>query len=463
MAAARLDEEADIALGPGTGGDDGTPGVSGSRDPDPRATEQANVPSRLADFPPLFWALVVLTGLGAGLGAMAFMALLHEVQHLAFGYHSGEYSVAVSHHGNLRRVVVLTAGGLVTGVLLFTLRKVAGSTGGEPTRAVWTGSGDVAPLPTFASGAISEISVGMGASIGREAAPQHAGAAVGAWLARRAKLTTEQRRVLIACGAGAGVGAVYNVPFAGGLFAAEVYLGTICLSTIVPALVTSLVATAVSWLSLPARPLYKIPELVSPPPSLLLWALLAGPAIGLAAGMYVRAIAFSSDHRPKGRLLLVLPMLGTAAVGFIAIGYPFVLGNGRDLAQLAMTGRTGLVGLAALSLLKPVSTNLTLGSGVTGGLFTPTFSFGAVLGAFLGRCWTYVWPGPDPASYAVVGAAAMLSAGMQAPLAGIAFTIELTGNSDKVMVAMLLATAGAVLTCRLFEQRSVYSARLPMH
>ncbi|MHB1929324.1 MAG: chloride channel protein [Acidimicrobiales bacterium] len=421
------------------------------------------MPPRLADFPPRFWAMVVLTGIGAGIGAIAFMGLLHAVQQAAFGYHTGEYSAAASRSSDLRRVVVLGAGGLVTGILLFALHKVAGGTGGEPTSVVWTGEGDVELVPTFASGAISEVSVGMGASIGREAAPQHAGAAVGAWLARRAGLTTTQRRVLIACGAGAGVGAVYNVPFAGGLFAAELYLGAVCLSTVVPALCTSLVATAVSWLTLPAEPLYRIPALASPSPSLLVWALLAGPVIGVAAGVYIRAIGVASDHRPTGRTLLVLPLLGTTAVGLIAIGYPFVLGNGRDLAQLAMTGGTGLVALAALSVLKPVATTVTLGSGVTGGLFTPTFSFGAVLGAFLGRSWSHLWPGPDPVSYAVIGAAAMLSAGMQAPLAAIAFTIELTSNSDRVMVAMLLTVAGAVLTCRQFEQRSVYSARLPEH
>lgn len=433
----------------------------GQADSDPRACEQPNVSSRVQDFPLRFWILVVLTGLGAGLGAISFMAILHVVQHAAFGYHSGEYSVAAGHSSDLRRVVVLATGGLATGILLFSLRKIAGDTGGEPTKVVWTDSGDVRPLPTFASGAISELSVGMGASIGREAAPQHAGAAVGAWLARRARVTAEQRRVLIACGAGAGVGAVYNVPFAGGLFAAEVYLGALSLSTIVPALVTSLVATAVSWVTLPAQPLYRIPNLPTPPLTLLVWALLAGPVIGLAAGGYIRALGFASDRRPTGRLLIVMPMLGMTAVGFIAIGYPFVLGNGRDLAQLAMTGSTGLLALAALSLLKPLSTSLTLGSGVSGGLFTPTFSFGAVLGAFLGHSWSYLWAGSDPASHAVIGAAAMLSAGMQAPVAGIAFAIELTGNSDNIMVATLVAVAGAILTCRLFEQRSIYSARLP--
>lgn len=432
-------------------------------DSDPRARLQPNVPTRLSDFPLQFWVLVILTGVGSGVGAIAFMALLHAVQHAAFGYHHGEYSVAASHHSDLRRVVVLTIGGLVTGVALFALRKFAGGTGGEPTRAVWTGKGDVKALPTFVSGAISEVSVGMGASIGREAAPQHAGAAVGAWLARRSRLTPQQRRVLIACGAGAGVGAVYNVPFAGGLFAAEVYLGSISLSTVVPALVTSVVATVVSWLTLPAEPLYKIPVLATPDPSLLVWAVLAGPVIGVAAGGYIRTIGFASDHRPTGRMLLVLPTLGMAAVGFISIGYPYVLGNGKDLAQLAMTGTTGLAGLAALSVLKPVSTNLTLGSGVSGGLFTPTFSFGAVLGAFLGHSWSYLWPGNDPVGYAVVGAAAMLAAGMQAPVAAIAFAIELTDNSDKLMVALIIAAAGAILTCRRFEQRSVYSARLPLH
>ncbi len=152
-----------------------------------------------------------------------------------------------------------------------------------------------------------------------------------------------------------------------------------------------------------------------------------------------------------------------AVVGLIAIGFPYVLGNGRDLAQLAMTGSTGLLGLLALALLKPLATNVTLGSGVSGGLFTPTFSFGAVLGALLGHAWARLWPGGDPASYAVVGASAMLAAGMQAPVAAIAFAVELTGDSQRIMVAMLVAAAGAILICRRFEQRSIYSARLPLH
>ncbi|MHB8295128.1 MAG: chloride channel protein [Acidimicrobiales bacterium] len=449
------DDSGDVRPG---GGDAAGHGSDG----DPRGTEQANVPSRLADLPIKFWVLVVATGIAAGLGAMAFMGLLRLVQHTAFAYHTGEYSPAVARHSDLRRIVVLTAGGFATGAAWWLLRRFGGGTGGEPTKVVWTGAGDVELPQTIIGGAISEVAVAMGGSIGREAAPQQGGAAAGAWLARRFALAPEHRRLLIACGAGAGVGAVYNVPFAGAVFAAEVYLGSLSLLTIVPAMATSLIATAVSWLTLPAQPVYKIPTLGAPPASLVVWALLAGPIIGLAAAMYVRAIGWAHDRRPTGKLLLVLPGAAFAVVGVVAFRYPYVLGNGLDLAQLAMTGSAGLATLAALALLKPALTTLCLSSGASGGLLTPTTSFGAALGASLGQLWALVWPGAIGTEYAVVGAAAMLSAAMQAPLTSIAFVLELTGHAEGVMVPILLAAATATITCRHFETRSIYSARIPL-
>lgn len=419
------------------------------------------MPPRAANLSFRFWVALVLTGIGAGLGAMAMMALLRAVEHAVFAYHHGSYSAAAAAHSHLRLVVVLLVGGLVAGLGWWFLREHAGGTGGEPTTAVWEGHGDLSLSRTVASGALSEVVIGMGASLGREAAPQHTGAAFGSWFGHRLGLPAEQRVLLVACGAGAGVGAVYNVPLAGALFAAELYLGSLSLTTVVPALATSTIATAVSWITLPARPVYLVPHLPYPSLSLVMFCLVAGPLIGLTSAGYVRMIGWASDHRPHKLLLIVEPILAFGILGLLAIEYPLLLGNGLDLAQFAFTGK-GFVflTLAALIVLKPLVTSMCLRSGASGGLFTPTFSFGAVLGALLGQAWLLAWPGPGETGFAVVGATAMLAAAMESPLAAVAFTVELTNTVNASMVALVLAVVGAVVVGRRFEMRSIYSARV---
>lgn len=429
-------------------------------DEDRAARQQANT-GTLRGLSARFWLLTVLTGVAAGAGAIAMMAVLHAVQHLAFSYHSGEYSAAVARHGDLRRVVVLAVGGVVVGLGLWALRRLFGGTGGQPTAVVWSRRGRLSLVPTTLSGALSEVGIAMGASIGRENAPQHVGAAFGDWISGRLGLPADQRMLLIASGAGAGVGAVYNVPFAGALFAAELYLGSVTLRAVVPAFVTAAVATAVSWIVLPIRPIYHLVELGYPSASLLVFSLLAGPVIGVAAAGWVKLVAWANQRRPQGRALLIQPPLAFTILGLIAIQYPLLLGNGRDLAQFAFTGGGALITLLALGLLKPLVTSLCLRSGAQGGLFTPTLSTGAVLGAFLGHAWALLWPGTPLPSYAIVGAAAMLAAGMRTPVAALAFVIELTNSVNPVILAMLVALAGAMLTARQIERRSIYSARLP--
>jgi H+/Cl- antiporter ClcA len=427
---------------------------------DARARQQSNTGS-LGELSPRFWCLALATGVAAGVGAIAMMAVLRGVQHAVFSYHAGEYSAAVARHGDLRRVAVLAGGGLAAGIGLWIMRRFLGGTGEQPTAVVWTRQGRLSLWPTTLSGALSEVSIGMGGSIGRENAPQHLGAAFGSWISERFALPEPQRALLIACGAGAGVGAVYNVPFAGALFAAELYLGSVSLGTVVPAFVTAAIATAVGWITLPIRPIYHLPQLGYPSPSLLAWALLAGPLIGLAVAGWVKLIAWANDHRPRGRALMLQPPLAFTALGLLAIQYPLLLGNGRDLAQSALTGTGALGTLALLTLLKPLATTLCVRSGAIGGLFTPTMSTGAVLGALLGHAWTLIWPGTPAASYAIVGSAAMLAAAMRTPVAAIAFAIELTNSVNPVILAMLIALGAAMLTARQIEKRSIYSARLP--
>ncbi len=429
-------------------------------DPASAAGEQANLGLRLADLSIRFWGLLVVTGVAAGLGAMAMMGVLRAVEHAAFGYHSGGYSAAAARSGDVRVVVVLAIGGLVTGVGLWLMRR-SGGLGGEPTQVVWSGSGKLSLLRTLASGALSEVTVGMGASLGREGAPQHTGAACGDALGRWFRVPTQQRTLLIACGAGAGLAAVYNVPLAGALFTLEIYLGTVSIGLVLPALLAAGIATAVAWITLPNHAVYSVPHVPNPTLAVMVFAVLIGPVIGLGSTVYLRSIAWARSHQPKGRLLLVEPLVVFTLLGLLAVKYPLLLGNGIDLAQFAFVGTAGAVMFLALTVLKPVVTTACLRSGAYGGLFTPTLSFGAALGALAGHLWSAAWPGAPDASYVAIAAAAMLAGALKAPITGTAFVLELTRSTAGIMAPIVIAVVGATLVARHLDQRSLYTAHGP--
>jgi H+/Cl- antiporter ClcA len=303
----------------------------------------------------------------------------------------------------------------------------------------------------------------MGASIGRENAPKLMGGASAGILAGWARLTPAQRRLLMACGGGAGLAALYNVPLGGALFTAEVMMGSISLPIVLPALACSGIATVTAWLYLPSRATYlDVPGYHVTVP-LLAWALLAGPLIGVIASGYIRLIGWVSHHQVSGRWALIAPVAALGALAVVGFAYPQLFGNGKDMAHDAFLGSDSLVLLLALFALKPLVTALCLGSGASGGLFTPTLSTGAVLGGAAGIAWSLLWPGSPAGAYALVGAAAMLGAAMQAPLAGLALIMELTHGGFAIMIPLVLATVTATVVARHIDGYSIYSARLRAH
>ncbi len=406
-----------------------------------------------------FWALVAVTGIGAGLGAGLLMALLHVVQHVSWSYAQGKFLEAVRHASSGRRFAVLILAGLLVAIARRLLKIAGGGHGGEVAAAIWFHAGRLSPLTTVARAVLSIVIVGMGAALGREAAPKQIGALVADMLCDWTRLPDGQRRLLVACGAGAGIGAVYNVPFGGALFALEVLLGTLSLPLVAPALATSFIATAVSWLMLPDRPTYTVP-FYGATAGQLVWALIAGPIAGLASVAYIRVISSADALKPQGWRSVVAPILVFGALGISAVWFPELLGNGLGAAQEAFLGQIGMPLIVALLILKPLATASCLGSGATGGLFTPTLTFGALLGGTLGQAWERIWPGAASGSYALIGGGAVLAATMQAPVCAIVLLMELTRHLDSVMVSVLVAVTGAVVVTRLLEPRSIYSGRI---
>jgi CIC family chloride channel protein len=422
--------------------------------------DKDRIPSTLAHSGAVaFWLAVLLTGIGTGLAAAALTRLLELVQRLAWGGTGTNLLDTAQHADAWRHVVVLLGAGLVTGAGQIILGRLSSGNGIDTTAAIWFHAGRLPALRTLGSAVLSVIIVGMGASLGREGAPKQAGAVFANLFSDRARLSDEQRRLLVACGSGAGMGAAYGVPLGGALFSLEVMRGVLALRYVLPALVCSVVAAAVSWVFLPDAVTYLIPAYPSSF-SVIVWALLAGPIAGLVSVGYVRAITWADHHKPEGWRRLLAPVVVLSLLGVVSIWFPQLLGNGKDISQLAFTNQAAPALLLTLLLLKPAATVLCVRSGAPGGLFTPTLTVGALLGGVLGHAWSWLWPGVPPGLFAVLGAAAVLAATTQGPISTVILMMELTGRDRSFIAPMILAVATATLVARTIEPRSIYDARL---
>ena len=428
------------------------------------AMEQPNVTSDGdAALTPTFWVAIVLTGIATGLFGDLLMWILSWAERLAFNYRSGSYAVAVAATSGLHRVLSLLIAGVIGAVSWFLVRRYLKHERSEIDDAVWNGNGELGIRRSFLTSIISEVVIGLGASIGREAAPKLMGGASGSVLSRWMKLSVPQRRLLVACGGGAGLAAVYNVPLGGAIFTAEVLCGSFALPTVMPALACSVIATMVAWIYLPSGATYADIPSYHFSGSLMVWSLPAGLLIGLLGVFYVRFIGWASHHRASGSSILWAMPLLFVMVGVAGIWYPQLFGNGKDMAHEAFLGIGGIGLLFALFALTPLVTAITLGSGASGGVFTPFLSTGAVLGAFLGVVWTHWWHGTPIGAFALIGAAAMIGAVMQAPLAGLVLVLELTHSGFSLAIPMVAATVIATVVVRQIDGYSIYSARLPRH
>lgn len=423
-------------------------------------TPADNIPSTLVhQAAPRFWTAVLLTAAGTGAAAAGLTRLLELVQRWMWGGTGTNLLDAAQHTLPWRHVLVLLGAGVVTGIGQMVLRQLSSANGIDTTAAIWFYAGRMPALRTLGSAVLSVIIVGMGASLGREGAPKQAGAVLANFFSDRAQLSDEQRRLLVACGSGAGMSAAYGVPLGGALFSLEVMRGILALRYVLPALVASVVATAVSWLVLPDAPTYIIPAYTSSA-SIVVWALLAGPIAGVVSVGYVRAITWADRSKPQGWQRLIAPIVGLGLLGAVSIPFPQLLGNGRDISQLAFANMVAPGLLLILLVLKPAATILCVRSGAPGGLFTPSLTVGALLGAILGHAWSWIWPGVPPGLFALLGAAAVLAATTQGPISTVVLMMELTGRDRSFILPLLLAVAAATLVARTIEARSIYDARL---
>lgn len=412
----------------------------------------SNPPSILPSKPLAFALVTVLTGVGAGLGGMGLALLLHAVQHVAYGYSQGQwvghesFLDGVSAASPLRRLAVLALCGAVAGLGWAALYRY-----GRPLVSIRKAVGSADPrmplVSTTVHALLQIVTVALGSPLGREVAPREIGSLLAGRLAHRAGLTSADCRLMVACGAGAGLAAVYNVPLGGAVFVLEVLLGTFAPRALIVALVTSTIAAVVAWSGLGNEQQYVVPDFVSSGP-LLVWAAVCGPLFGLAAWGFVKLTSSARSHAPRGLKLVAWSIVNFVAIGALVMVFPQLAGNGKGAASLSFGGDLA-IGLAAVLLVLKVAIEASsLRAGAEGGLLTPGLTNGALLAVVLGGVWSMALPTLAPGACALIGAGAFLAASMQMPLTAVALIVEFTHANHNLLYPLLLAVAGSVMTFR---------------
>lgn len=299
------------------------------------------------------------------------------------------------------------------------------------------------------------VTVALGSPLGREVAPREMGALAGGTIARRMGLDEDEVRILIACGAGAGLAAVYNVPLAGALFTLEVLLLSFSWEKVFAAVVTAAIAAWTATLGLGDESQYRFTS-VELPHTFLLWACMAGPVLGVAAWMFRKATGAARVRVKNNWQMPVLCLLAFALLAALSLYYPQLPGNGKGPMQMAINDELNYQHAAILLGLKLIVILAVLRGGAEGGLLTPGLTIGGLFSLILCMVWQFAFPRGDAMSFALVGGAAFLAASLQMPLTAVVLVMEFTQMMHSYFVPTLLCAAGSFMTCRVLEKNDSF-------
>ncbi len=391
---------------------------------------------------------MIVIGSVAGICGVILSLLLHLTQHVAYGYSPylimGDESFieGVSAASPTRRLYVLMVCGLISGfgwwvICLFFKPLVEISTAIKsdiPYMPVWS---------TTFHALLQMITVGLGSPLGREVAPRELAATFSIWFSSKVGLSLEESRVMMACAAGAGLAAVYNVPFGGSVFALEVLLCTFRWNVVLPALITSALATVISRCGLGNVVQYHLHDSSVNFPLLIL-SIVSGPIFGYFGyifSSYVKSARAKSQH--DGWLPLTC-FINFLIIGLLSIYYPAILGNGKTVVQIGLSNAI-IPSVAVILLVLRVCIVLgSLRAGAHGGIITPALANGALLSILLCFMWNMYFPYVSQSAFAVVGATAFLATSQKMPITAIIFVAEITGINFQFLLPMLFAVAGSI-------------------
>lgn len=408
-----------------------------------------------------FFILTIAVGLISGLGATGFHFLI-EGTHLLLV--EGALHTFAPWHLALGPI----AGALIAVGLTHWFAPNDQSHGTSAVmESVALRGGRLAARPLLVKSSAAGILIGAGGSVGPEDPSVQIGAVIGSSLGQRLRLSEARLKALVAAGVAGAIAAAFNAPLAGVFFALEVIAAEFSTTLLAPVVLAAVAASVVGQAILGSEPAFSVPDyaLVTPALEIPLYGLLGLLAAGLGA-FVIRAI-FAGEAL-FDRLRLPWParaLLGGALVGLIALFYPEVLGVGYPTTGALLNG-VGPVGLALALLLaaKLIATVITLGAVRVGGTFAPSLVLGAMLGSLYGGLVDRIFPAlaAPPAAYALVGAGAVLTAVVRAPITAVLLVFEIT-NDYRIILPIMASVVVSTVAAQGLHRESIYTERLARH
>jgi CIC family chloride channel protein len=414
------------------------------------------------------WWWATISGVLSAVCVVGFRHAVAFVEWVGTG-HSGGLVEAARSIAPWRRVAVCLLGGILAGAVLeignrWAARAARGAVNLDYIDAAREGRVDLNDRTTISRTLSALLSVGTGASIGREGPMVQLSAWVSAWLARLSTVPAEQRSVLMVCGIASGIGAAYHAPIAGVVFVLELALGFFGRHTVAPVLIASSVSGALIYWWVEPLPVYTM-DLVTMAPTSLGLALGVGLLFGLLGWAVLGMLNISRRVFARVRWFPLRLGIGGLAVGLLSIAAPEVWGNGYSIVSSVLRDAPGWQWLSWLLLAKIIATVISSGSGSIGGVFTPSIFVGAVSGsviAQLASTWLPVSIVGDPRLLSVVGMAAVLAAVTHAPLMAIVMVLEMT-HQFQLTIPVMLASGVAYAVSTHFGAKPLYGNPIEAH
>jgi CIC family chloride channel protein len=411
----------------------------------------------------------IVVGALTGLGAVGFRWLITAFTRMFTGYadYSGLGRVPSTHWPWLGFWFLLLApviAGAVYGPIVYRFAPEARGHGvPEVMYAVSHRGGRIAPQVSLVKALASALCIGGGGSVGREGPIVQIGSAAGSTIAQLLRLDTKRMRLLVACGAAAGISATFNAPLAGAFFAMELILRDFAAESFGAVVLSSVTADIVGRALLGDHPFLSLPTFaVRSPYEYLLYGAL-GVAVGIVGVAFSKILYLIEDacdwvwRGPEW----ARPAVGGLILGLVLIALPQMYGVGYPVLENAVEGKYVIGMLLLLMVGKMIATSLTIGIGGSGGVFAPTLFIGAMAGTAFGTVAHSAFPAitESAGAYGLIGMGAALGGATGAPITAVVILFELTGEYS-IILPLMAAVVMAAGTGHLLSRETIYTAKL---
>jgi CIC family chloride channel protein len=410
----------------------------------------------------LFLFLTILIGALAGVGTLAFLALI-EVGQWGVWPGAGHFMTRVMATPWWIKILIPTLGGLAVGpIIAFWAPEARGPGVPEVMEAAALKEGHISPRTALLKAGCTALTIASGGSVGREGPVVGIGAAIGSFMTRWFSFSTGKGRICLACGVAAGFAATFNTPISGALFTIEVILADLEIVYLGHIVIAAIVAVLLSRLFMGDFPTFTVAPFVFHHNAELLVYLVLGVLAGLVAiaftwGIYTTDGWFRRMPLPEW----LKPALGGLGLGVLAVFSPTILGVGYESINLSLAGKYALTATAFLMLTKYLATVLCLGSGMSGGIMGPSLFLGAMLGSILALVTNHFIPGLGltATDYALVGMGALVSGTTLGPITATVIIFELS-NSHAIIVPAMVSCITSFLVVKYLYGYSTYETKL---